>query len=115
MNEYLFSYGTLQKESVQLDLFGRLVPGATDVLRGFKVSVIEIKEDAFLATGEQSQQLIATPTNDANDSIKGTVLELTEKELQVADQYEPDAYKRTKVVLESGKEAWIYTAAETNS
>jgi hypothetical protein len=28
MKEYLFSYGTLQKEKVQLDLFGRILKGS---------------------------------------------------------------------------------------
>ncbi len=48
-----------------------------------------------------------------NDNIKGTVFEITEEELQLADKYEPANYKRVKAVLESGKEAWIYIAAET--
>jgi gamma-glutamylcyclotransferase (GGCT)/AIG2-like uncharacterized protein YtfP len=57
--------------------------------------------------------LTAIISKDKTDFIKGTVLEMTEEELHLADGYEPDNYKRVKVVLESGKEAWIYTATET--
>jgi hypothetical protein len=44
MKEYLFSYGTLQKEKVQSDLFGRLLTGTKDILRGYKTSSIKITD-----------------------------------------------------------------------
>jgi len=112
VNQYLFSYGTLQKEKVQIELFGRILQGSGDTLIGYKVSTIEIKDESFLLKGEQKYQLTAVISKD-NDNIKGTVFEITEEELRLADKYEPVNYKRVKVVLESGKEAWIYIAAET--
>jgi hypothetical protein len=39
-------------------------------------------------------------------------LDITEEELLLSDKYEPDNYKRIKIILESGKEAWIYIAVE---
>jgi gamma-glutamylcyclotransferase (GGCT)/AIG2-like uncharacterized protein YtfP len=113
MNEYLFSYGTLQKEKVQIDLFGRILQGSGDTLRGYSVSVIEIKDESFLSKGEEKFQQTAIISKNKKDSIKGTVFEITGEELFLADKYEPDNYKRIKVVLESGKEAWIYVAVET--
>ena len=110
MKEYLFSYGTLQKDKVQLDLFGRLLDGAKDILQGYKLSPIEIKDEKFLAKGEEKFQLTVIATNNKNDSIEGSVLELSEEELLLADKYEPRNYKRIKVMLQSGKEAWIYAA-----
>lgn len=110
MAEHLFSYGTLQKEKTQLDLFGRLLKGSKDVLKGYKLSPIEIKDEKFLAKGEEKIQLTVIATNDHNDRIEGTALEVTEEELLFADKYEPDNYKRIKVILQSGKEAWIYAA-----
>ncbi len=110
MPEYLFSYGTLQKDKTQLDLFGRLLKGSKDVLKGYKLSPIEIKDKKFLAKGEEKIQLTVIATNNHNDGIEGTALELTEEELLFADKYEPDNYKRIKVILQSGKEAWIYVA-----
>jgi gamma-glutamylcyclotransferase (GGCT)/AIG2-like uncharacterized protein YtfP len=112
VNQYLFSYGTLQKEKVQIELFGIILQGSGDTLIGYKVSTIEIKDESFLLKGEQKYQLTAVISKD-NDNIKGTVFEITEEELRLADKYEPVNYKRVKVVLESGKEAWIYIAAET--
>ncbi len=113
MIEYLFSYGTLQKEKVQMELFGRIFQGAPDTLRGYKAMVIEIKDETFLAKGEQKNQLTAIISDNKKDAVQGTVLELTKEELFLADQYEPDGYGRVKVVLESGKQAWIYVALET--
>jgi gamma-glutamylcyclotransferase (GGCT)/AIG2-like uncharacterized protein YtfP len=113
MKEYIFSYGTLQKEEVQVELFGRILQGSGDVLRGYKASAIEIADESFLSKGEQKNQQTAIISKDKNDMIKGTVFEITKEELLLADKYEPDGYKRIKVVLESGKEAWIYVAVET--
>lgn len=113
MQENLFSYGTLQKETVQLKLFGRSLNGAKDILKGCKLSSIEIKDESFLAKGERKEQLTAVFTDTENDFIEGTVFEISEKELLSADKYEPENYKRLKVKLESGKIAWIYAAAES--
>ena len=110
MKEYLFSYGTLQKEKVQVELFGRKLHGSPDTLNGHKVSTIEIKDESFLAKDEDRFQKIAIISNNKNDSIKGIVFEITEEELLLADKYEPDGYKRVTVVLASGKAAWIYVA-----
>jgi gamma-glutamylcyclotransferase (GGCT)/AIG2-like uncharacterized protein YtfP len=111
VKENLFSYGTLQKEKVQIELFGRILQGSADMLRGYKTTIIEIRDESFLSKGEEKFQQTLIATADKNDIIKGTVLEITEKELLLADKYEPDNYKRIKIILESGKEAWIYIAS----
>ena len=113
MKEFLFSYGTLQEENVQIELFGRILLGSRDILRGYSASTIEIKDESFLANAEKQYHLIAIPSNDKNDSINGTVFEISKEELLLADKYEPEEYKRVQVVLESGIEAWIYVAVET--
>ncbi len=110
MKEYLFSYGTLQKEKVQLELFGRLLNGNKDILKDYKLSSIEIKDESFLSKGEQKYQLTAIPSKDNIDIIEGTVFEISEEELSLADKYKPNNYQRVNVVLQSGKEAWIYVA-----
>ncbi len=115
MEENLFSYGTLQKDKVQLELFRRLLNGNKDILKGYKLSSIEIKDESFLSKGEQKYQLIAMLSKDNTDTIEGTVFEISEEELLLSDKYEPDNYKRVKVVLQSGKEAWIYTAVKITS
>lgn len=108
--EHLFSYGTLQKEKTQLELFGRILNGTKDVLKGYKIALIEIKDESFSAKGEEKVQRTLIPS--INDFIEGTVFEVSAEELLVADKYEPDNYQRIKVVLASGKEAWIYVADE---
>ena len=113
MKEFLFSYGTLQKKNVQIDFFGRILHGTADTLRGYTVSVIEIRDESFLSKGEEKYQQTAIMSEEKNDCIKGTVFEITKDELLLADKYEPNNYRRIKVTLESGKEAWIYAAVET--
>jgi hypothetical protein len=110
--QLLFSYGTLQKEKVQLELFRRTLKGATDVLRGYKAVEIEIKDEDVLAKSAQKYHLIAIPSKDKNDFINGVVFELTEEELLIADEYETEDYKRISSVLESGKRSWVYVAVE---
>ena len=111
MNEWLFSYGTLQKEKVQLELFGRHLKGSKDILKGYKLSTIEIRDESVLSKSEQKYHLIAIISNNKNDNIEGIVFDISAEELLMADQYETDDYKRVKVKLESGREAWIYVAA----
>jgi len=113
MPPLLFSYGTLQQEKTQLQLFGRILQGTPDTLRGYKIVPIEITDEAFLSRGEHKDQLTIIISEDKNDNIKGMVLEMTEEELLVTDKYEPGNYKRVAVVLESGKEAWIYMVIAT--
>lgn len=111
MKEYLFSYGTLQKSEVQIDVFGRVLKGETDVLVGYTVVLIEITDETFLTKEEEKFQRTLVPSDSRSDRITGTALEITSEELSLADKYEPDNYKRNKVKLESGREAWIYLAA----
>ena len=42
------------------------------------------------------------------DFAFGFVLEVSEEELKKIDKYEGDEYKRKKVILNSGKESWVY-------
>lgn len=114
MREHLFSYGTLQNESVQRALFGRVLEGTADVLKGYRIESIEINDEAFLSQGESKFQSTVVKSTDPNDSIGGTAFKITEEELHAADRYEPANYKRIRVTLGSGNEAWIYVAAETH-
>src|SRR5258707_417346 len=88
MDKIDFSYGTLQKEKVQLDIFGRTLKGTPDVLKGFKTATIEITDEVFLAKGDGKYQQIAEKTGDISDYIEGTVFEVSEQELTHADKYE---------------------------
>jgi gamma-glutamylcyclotransferase (GGCT)/AIG2-like uncharacterized protein YtfP len=114
MKEYLFSYGTLQKPEVQMDLFGRLLNGTRDKLIGYKSVSIEITDKDFLATGADKIQRTLVATNNENDTIRGMVLEVSGEELLLSDKYEPVGYERISVETESGKSVWIYVADKTS-
>lgn len=113
MKEYLFSYGTLQKDEVQMKLFGRLLDGEKDVLKGYKTASIEITDEKFLAEGENKIQQTIISTNNEKDFIEGMIFEISEEELLLTDTYEPENYARIKVEFESRKKAWIYVASKT--
>lgn len=99
----VFTYGTLQKPEVQIELFGRLLKGSQDKLNGFKKEKILIKRQSYP---------ILTPTQNLSKSyIDGVCYELTETDIQNCDAYEGMEYKRIKVTLDSGKQAWVYIAA----
>ncbi|WP_149274483.1 gamma-glutamylcyclotransferase family protein [Pareuzebyella sediminis] len=97
---YLFSYGSLQEATIQLELFDRELRGWPDVVSGFVLS----KEKAYGAYP------ILNETKNPAHRISGTVFELSEQELIQADVYEGEAYKRKLIELESGKRAWLYIA-----
>jgi murein tripeptide amidase MpaA len=81
----LFSYGTLQQESVQLSTFGRLLQGRKDELLGFEQSSVRIDDPQVVATSGKTHHANVT-FNGRNDSrVSGTVFEITDAELAAAD------------------------------
>jgi gamma-glutamylcyclotransferase (GGCT)/AIG2-like uncharacterized protein YtfP len=111
--ENLFSYGTLQDESVQLSTFGHTLPGQPDVLKGYRIGHVPIRNTLLFASKDKYHFNAEFTGLDA-DFITGTVFQITTKELDHADLYEATAnYKRIRVKLESGKLAWLYVADET--
>jgi len=105
--ERLFSYGTLQTESVQLSTFGRRLEGSPDALPGYCLRMIKIEDQDFVTTSgaEYHRNLEFTG---ASDFVEGTVFSVTQQELEQADAYEPDGYERTEIRLRSGTKAWTY-------
>src|SRR6266853_4723553 len=110
----LFSYGTLQQESVQLSTFGRLLEGQRDELLGFEQSLVRIEDPQVVATSGKTHHANVT-FNGRNDTrVSGTVFDVTDAELAAADQYERlAAYKRIAAMLASGKQAWVYVDARS--
>jgi gamma-glutamylcyclotransferase (GGCT)/AIG2-like uncharacterized protein YtfP len=97
--ENLFSYGTLQTEAVQVATFGRRLQGRPDTLVRYRLTTVRIA-----STDHRNLQF----TGDASDYVEGTAFEVTRKELEQADAYEPDGYERVRVKLKSGLDAWVY-------
>ncbi|MGI9545618.1 MAG: DUF4286 family protein [Flavobacteriaceae bacterium] len=96
--EFLFTYGTLQDEMIQAEVFSRRLSGEPDILKGYRIS-----EDKMLGVYP-----VIVKTDQPKDSVEGVVYMITNKELLKTDAYEGVAYKRNKVRLESGKESWVY-------
>lgn len=109
--ERLFSYGTLQLESVQMATFGRRLTGTSDALPGFVQAMLAIEDPAVASSLGQTHYAIARFTGRASDVVIGTVFDVTPDEIQSADEYEIDEYQRVAVTLQSGVLAWVYIDA----
>ena len=102
---WLFSYGTLQQDDVQLATFGRRLEGRADALPGYATSLFEITDADVIATSGKSHHLMARPTGNPADEVAGVAFRITPAELAAADTYEVSAYKRIGARLKSGLEA----------
>jgi hypothetical protein len=101
-NEYLFSYGTLQLEPVQISTFGRTLSGTPDVLPGFRRTMVKIEAPKVVETSGKTHHPIVQFTGDAGDKVGGTLFQITRQELLNADKFEVAAYRRISVTLGSG-------------
>ena len=110
MSELLFSYGTLQQDSVQMASFGRLLKGKPDALPGWRKAMVEITDPDVLAKSGTAHHPIVMPGR-KDDAVEGTVFEITSEELAAADRYEVSDYKRIAAPLRSGVTAWVYVKA----
>jgi len=106
--EKLFSYGTLRYEAVQLATFGRTLAGRPDILVGFNLAMLEIKDTDVIAKSGEAAHPIITFTGDSTDQVPGYVFDISAEELAQADAYEVEEYKRVNVRLQSGAKAWVY-------
>lgn len=97
MKEYLFVYGTLQFPEVQEYVFGRVVSSTPDVLDDFARENITLGTETYFIIAAQSGGV-----------VEGCLLEITPEELARGDRYETSAYRRFRVTLRSGIEAWVY-------
>ena len=109
--EKLFSYGTLQLPQVQESLFGRLLVGTKEELPGYKVEKLKIRDQAVIEKSGTDMHPILVYTGEPADVVVGMVFEITQAELEKADQYEVDDYLRNLAVMSSGTQAWIYCSA----
>jgi Gamma-glutamyl cyclotransferase, AIG2-like len=107
----LFSYGTLQREDVQLLVFGRRLQGRLDELVGFEKLLITIDEPRLIAQTGTRDHVIVKFNGRIESRVPGSVFEITDEELASADRYEVDPYLRVQTLLASGIRAWVYVDA----
>ena len=105
----LFSYGSLQQEEVQLATFGRKLAGEKDLITGYEPSLLKITDPELAAKLGKSHHDNISATGDDWSNVQGTVFEVTEAELALADTFEAQfEYRRVNVTLASGNDAWVY-------
>jgi ribosomal protein S18 acetylase RimI-like enzyme len=108
----LFSYGTLQRESVQLSTVGRTLGGEPDALIHAELSTTPIRDPRTVARFEKTHHANVVFISNSDSRVAGTVLEVTDADLSAIDGYEArDAYARRRAMLASNREAWIYVYA----
>ena len=103
--ENLFAYGTLKEKEIQETIFGRVLTGTPDKLVGYIIKEISIEEEFGL-----TPYPIITETQNPEDIISGIRFQLSERELELADNYEGIHYKRIQVQLHSNETVWTYSA-----
>lgn len=106
--ENLFAYGTLQTDAVQLATFGRRLEGTEDALVGYRLRIIRIDDQEFVAATGTADHRNLEFTGNPDDSVEGTLFKVAQSELELSDAYEPEGYKRVLVQLRSGLKAWVY-------
>lgn len=104
----LFSYGTLQKEQVQLEIFGRILKGEKDILSGYRLDWLEITDPEVLRKSGQKYHPVLKLSGNEEDQVEGVLFEVTDAEILQADGYEVDDYKRIETTFKSGKRGFIY-------
>ncbi|WP_298743878.1 gamma-glutamylcyclotransferase family protein [uncultured Microbacterium sp.] len=107
-DQLLFTYGTLQFAEVQLDTFGRIVAGESDTLPGYTIDYTEITDQRVVDVSGLSVHPVIRHTGNPVDKVVGKVLHVTLDEIDAADEYEVQLYRRERVMLGSGRAAWVY-------
>ncbi len=97
MTEKLFVYGSLRDPAVQIRVIGRVIEGVPDTLQDYGKKDIHFPEGTFP---------MIYP--DTGHIVDGLILDVTPDEIPRLDHYETDAYRRIRVTLQSGIEAWVY-------
>jgi AIG2-like family. len=89
-------------------MFGRRLQGQSDTLVGYRLTTLRIEDQEFVTKSGSADHRNLQFTGSASDYVEGTAFEVTRRELEQADAYEPDGYERVSVRLKSGQDAWVY-------
>ena len=82
--EFLFSYGTLQLEAVQMATFGRHMDGTPDAMCGFELAELKIEDPAVIEISGKAYHTMAKFTGRVTDVIAGMVFAVSLDEIQYA-------------------------------
>lgn len=106
----VLTYGILNLESVQMKIYGKELKSSSDVLNGYKLNSVELKDANLIEdTGTNTIQ-IARNTKDENDTIEAYVFEITGEELMKTDNYLFTNFKRVSETSQKGLNVWVYVS-----
>lgn len=111
VEELLFSYAELRDPQLQRDMFGRVIPGEPDTLPRYTADYVEIHDTRFTDRTGRTVHPQLRRTGNPHDKVVGVLLRLTVAELDAADELETTMFRRARVRLGSGREAWVYLPA----
>ena len=107
----LFAYGTLRQPEVQSATFGRLLDGVPDMLPGYRLAPLNIRDESVIALSGLAIHTAAERTGTPADLVPGIVFRISAAELAAADSYEVEEMKRIEARLASGETAFVYVRA----
>ena len=96
----LFCYGTLQEPSVQLELIGRTAEGMLTSIEGF----IVLRDYVDIDDGIAYPRIVKYP----NGCVYGRILEFTDEEIVLLDEYETEMYRKEEIKTKDGHVVWVY-------
>ena len=77
---------------------------------GFELGSLTIEDPDFVALSGKAEHAIVKFNGRHDSRVEGMVLEVSDLELAIADEYEPVGYERISAPLVSGGQAWVYVA-----
>jgi hypothetical protein len=78
-----------------------------DALVGYKKERIKIKVEMAVDLSREEEDVVISYSGNDSEVVDDVVLSVTQ-ELEKADDYETEDYKRINATLRSGKSAWVY-------
>jgi len=95
--EKLFVYGTLLEPEVQMGVFQRVFTGTPARLKGYERISVMLDGAPYPSIKESR-----------NGVVVGEVFAVTPYDLMRADKYEGVEYKRIRLTIKNGADAWVY-------
>jgi gamma-glutamylcyclotransferase (GGCT)/AIG2-like uncharacterized protein YtfP len=96
----IFCYGTLQEPRVQLDLINRVVTGDLTYINGYVV----LRDYVDPSDGIAYPRVVPKE----HGCVYGRVLEFTDAEVKILDEYETDMYTLEDITTINGEVVKIY-------
>jgi gamma-glutamylcyclotransferase (GGCT)/AIG2-like uncharacterized protein YtfP len=98
--EKLFVYGTLRDPILRERITGRsIVSFKHSYLKGFRHETIVLDGIIYPILVEDTNSIAP---------VEGELIEITQEELTLMDEYEGSEYRRIKIILKDGGKAWTY-------